>query len=403
MFFPNRILTFRNVYFSMLLLSMLFCSMQSGRAAPLDVVAPSAGLHWGSLTVSPFADVLYFYDTNYDRDRVERSASHGPSVRTGFDFNYGGNRHKFSGQFWYQWEKYVGESRLDNNQWRESIRYMYETPQGTVFRVDHYWGELYQSDFETGLWQDRSEFQLLAGVAHALSPKTRIQLDVGFEDVEYKNEALYDWNQYSIDLSVARRISPKTDIFVGSGIAFESSESYSGYSKSYRLNAGFASRASEKVTYRVAVGAEAFDFAGADDTLDWSPYYQLSASWKASRKWAWTLTGQGQHQNSEESAGNYTETYTLGFGATYQMNRRMSASMRALLRFDDLNYDVIDPDTGNLTGKKDTEFGIRTDFNYRLSKYASLRMGAEAVTQRSTIAADDYNRYRVDMGLSFRY
>ncbi len=398
----NRSISPHHLYF-FVLLSFLFCSMQSGRAAPLDVVTPSAGLHWGSLTVSPFADVLYFYDTNYDRDRVERTASHGPSVRTGFDFNYGGNRHKLAGQFWYQWEKYVGESRLDNNQWRESIRYMYETPQGTVFRVDHYWGELYQSDFETGLWQDRSEFQLLTGIAYALSPKTRIQLDLGFEDVDYKNEELYDWNQYSIDLSVARRISAKTDFLVGSGVAFESSESYSGYSKSYRLNAGFASRVSEKVTYRVAVGGEAFDFADADDSLDWSPYYQLSASWKASRKWAWTLTGQGQHQNSEESAGNYTQTYTLGIGATYQMNRRMSMAMRALLRFDDLNNEVIDPDTGNLADKKDTEFGLRTDFNYRLSKYASLRMGAEAVAQRSTIDADDYNRFRVDMGLSFRY
>jgi len=373
-------------------------------AAPLDVVTPSGGLHFGDLTVSPFADILYFYDSNYDRVEAGAEGTQGPSLRAGFDFSYGGNRHKWEGQFWSQWEKYLGEDRLDNKQWRETIRYMYETPQGTLLRLDHYWGEIYQSDFDRGLWQDRREFVLDTSVAHAVSPKTRLQMDIGFEDVQYKNPALYDWREYSAGLSMARHFTPKSDIFLGLGAALESSESYSGYSRSYRLNAGFASRATERVTYRVAVGAEAFDFEGAaNESVSWAPYYQLSANWVASRKWTWSLSGRGEHQNSEESAGNYGVVYTLGLGAAYQPNRRMSVAMKALWRRDECEFPVPDPDSGNPADSTDNEIGVRADLAYRLSKYASLRLGAEAVTQVSTINANEYDRFRVDMGLNFRY
>jgi hypothetical protein len=386
------------------LLTVFFIGAQVARAEPLDLVTPSAGLHWENLTVSPFAEVLYFYDSNYDRVDKGSESNQGPSLRSGFDFSYGGNRHKWSGQFWYQWEKYMGEGRLDSNQWREKIGYLYETPQGTVLRVDHYWGEIYQSDFERGLWEDRREFALNASIARVLTPKTRIQLDLGSEDVKYKNEALYDWRQYSADLSVARVLTPKSDVFVGVGTALEESESSSGFSKSYRVNAGLASRATEKITYRIAVGAEAFDPAGSqNESMTLAPYYQLGATWRASRKWSWTASGQGQHQNSEETAGNYGVVYTFGLGSTYQPNRRMSVATKALWRCDQNEIQVVDPATGNLTDRVDNEFGIRTDLNYRLNKYASLRLGGEAMTQVSTIDANEYKRFRVDMGLNFRY
>jgi hypothetical protein len=385
------------------LLAVLFLDAQVARAEPLDLVTPSAGLHWENLTVSPFAEVLYFYDSNYDRVDKGAESNQGPSLRSGFDFTYGGNRHKFSGQFWYQWEKYMGEGRLDSNQWRETIRYMYETPQGTILRVDHYWGEIYQSDMESGRWQDRGEFGLGASVAHVLSPKTRIQLDLGSEDVKYKNPELYDWRQYSADLSVARVLTPKSDVFVGVGTALEESESSSGFSKSYRVNMGLASRATERVSYRVAVGAEAFDPVGSGESMTLAPFYQLGATWRASRKWSWSASGQGQHQNSEETAGNYGVVYTFGLGSTYQPNRRMSVAMKALWRCDMNEIKVVDPDTKNLTDRVDNEFGIRTDLNYRLNKYATLRLGGEAMTQVSTIDANEYKRFRVDMGLNFRY
>lgn len=373
-------------------------------AAPFDYVEPSHGFRFGDVTVSPFAEVLYFYDTNYDRVPNNEDESHGPSLRGGLDYTYKGNRHTLAGNVWYQWENYNGDGRLDNSQWRESLRYLYETPQGTMLHVDHYWGENYQSDLERGQWHDRRELLLGGGIAHAFSPKTKIQLDVDVEDVAYKNRALYDWREYSADLSLARRFGAKSDAFLTVGASFEESEDYSGFSKAYRLGLGMASRATEKISYRAAVGAEAFDYNGTPgDSMDWAPYYQLGATWRASRKWTWTLTGRGEHQNSEEYANNYSLVYTLGLGAAYQANRRLSMAMRSLWRYDGSEYVVIDPDSGTLKHKDDHELGIRADISYRLNKYASLRVGGEATTQISSIDADEYDRFRVDMGLCLRY
>ena len=373
-------------------------------AGPFDFVAPSDGFHFGDLTVSPFAEVLYFYDTNYDRTPSKGGSSHGPSLRGGLDYSYAGDRNSLSGQLWYQWENYNGDGRLDSKQWRESLRYMHETPQGTVFSLNHYWAETDQSDLERGQWNDRREFMLGGSVAHAFSPKTKLQLDVMAEDVAFRNPSLYDWRKYSADLSLARRFGAKSDAFITAGTSFEDSEDYSGFSKSYRLGLGMASRATEKISYRVAAGAEAYDYNGRPGgETDWAPYYQLGATWLASRKWQWTLTGRGEHRSSEEYANNYTTTYTLGLGTTYQANRRLSVSMRSLWRYDESEYRVADPNSGNMRHKRDNELGFRTDVTYRLNKYASLRIGGEASTQVSTIDADEYDRFRVDMGLQLRY
>mgnify|MGYP003757470301 CR=1 FL=1 len=373
-------------------------------AGPFDFVQPSDGFHFGELTVSPFAEVLYFYDTNYDRVDRGSSSSHGPSLRGGLDYSYAGDRNTFSGQAWYQWENYNGDGRLDSKQWRESLRYMHETPQGTVLNLNHYWAETDQSDYERGQWRDRREFMLGAGIAHAFSPKTRVHLDVGVEDVAYRSPFLYDWRKYSADVSLARRFGAKSDAFINAGTSLEENEDYSGFSKAYRIGLGMASRATEKVSYRVVAGAEAFDYNGRPrGSTDWAPYYQLGATWNASSKWTWTLTGRGEHRSSEEYGSNYTRTYTLGVGAAYQANRRLSLSMRSLWRYDESEYRVTDFTTGRSKDKRDHELGVRTDVTYRLNKYASLRVGGEATTQISSIDADEYNRFRVDMGLMLRY
>lgn len=373
-------------------------------AAPLDMIEPSSGFHFGDLTVSPFAEVLYFYDTNYDRTPDNEHATHGPSLRGGADLSYAGNQHSLVGQFWYQWENYIGDSYLDNNQWRETVRYMYETPQGTRLHADQYYGQTYQSDLVNGQWRDRREFMVGAGVAHSFSPKTKVQFDVRVEDIDYENQALYDWREYSFDAALARRFGNKSDIFVTAGTSLQESDSYSGYSKSYRLGAGLASRATEKIRYSVAAGAEAFDYNGMPgSSVSWAPYYQLGATWQTSRKWTLDVTGQGKHSDSEEVANNFNLTYTLGVGATYKPNRRISVAMRSLWRYDDSEYGVLDPASGNIKDKTDHEFGLRADVSYRLNKYASLRLGGEATKQISTIDSAEYDRFRVDMGLCFRY
>jgi hypothetical protein len=57
----------------------------------------------------------------------------------------------------------------------------------------------------------------------------------------------------------------------------------------------------------------------------------------------------------------------------------------------------------NKPKREDQEAALRVDYTYRLTKYASLRLGAEASQKMSTNAAYEYDRYRVDAGVNFRY
>jgi hypothetical protein len=118
----------------------------------------------------------------------------------------------------------------------------------------------------------------------------------------------------------------------------------------------------------------------------------MRLAWLASRKWTWTLAGTGKHQSASE-AGNYGLSYNGSLGAAYQMNRRMNLAASATCQYNEYNKPK----------REDQEAALRVDYTYRLTKYASLRLGAEASQKMSTNAANEYDRYRVDAGVNFRY
>ena len=65
-------------------------------AMTLDPIEPSTGLQFGDLIVSPYFNVLYIYDSNYDRSKNGTKAE-SANLKPGFDFNYENEGpHKFS-------------------------------------------------------------------------------------------------------------------------------------------------------------------------------------------------------------------------------------------------------------------------------------------------------------------
>jgi len=367
-------------------------------AMTLDPIEPSKGLKFGDLTVSPYLDVLYIYDSNYNRVKNGDTAQ-SVNVRPGFDFTYeNAGPHKFSGNFWYLFEEYLDQKKIDSNQWREELRYLYRSPREVTFRIDQSMGTTTRNSPAGSVGyidEDRTDYEIQTALRVPISHKNAIEAMAGVENTDYKSETSSDRRAYPFDLDLAHRISEKTDLLFGAGYTLERSKGPQGSvdSKAYRVKAGLVSVMTEKLSYRASIGAEGYEYGNAG-SLKWGPYYNLDLTWLASRKWTWTLAGTGKQQSAAEE-GNYGLSYNGSLRAAYQMNRRMSLAASATVQYNEYNAPT--------RKREDEDVGVRVDYTYRLNKYASLRLGAEAVTQVSTINANEYDRFRVDMGLNFRY
>jgi len=242
--------------------------------------------------------------------------------------------------------------------------------------------------------EDRTEYAIQTALRVPISQKNAIEAMAGIENTDYKDEKSSDRRAYPFDLDLAHRISEKTDLLIGAGYTLEESKGPNGSvdSKAYRVKTGLASVMTEKLSYRASIGAEGYEYGNAG-SLKWGPYYNLDLTWLASRKWTWTLAGTGKHQSAADE-GNYGLSYNGSLRASYQMNRRMSLATSLNWQYNEYN---------KAPKREDEDVGVRVDYTYRLNKYASLRLGAEASQKMSTLAASEYDRFRVDMGVNFRY
>ncbi len=399
-----------------------------GAQAQVDMTEmpePTRGIRLGEVNFSPFADLMYFYDSNIDFVHENPSGDSGMQIKVGADLSYGGNEHTFFGRGWYMLERFMDQDRVDRNQWLTELGYSYDSPRGTALRLDEIYEQVYQNDIETGRWQDRREFRANASLGQQLTEKSSGVLGAGVADIAYEQKGLYDWREYSADLDLGRRLTAKSDAIINVAITEQTSEGTSGNYRGYSLSGGVSSRPTSKVTYRATAGVESYSSSDSGDSV-LGGTYKLAMDWRVSQKWTATLAGSGQYQPGEDVARNYAQVFTLGSGLTYRPTRRISTSVQLLYRRDDFaepvkvpGRTIYVPVTGSgLTwfvpvqlgrfrrgeDRTDDQITLRGDISFKLNKFASLSAGGEYSIRTSTIEDQyGYDRYRVQTGLNLRY
>jgi hypothetical protein len=393
----------------------------------MELPAPAQGIRAGKAHFSPFADLMYFYDSNLDSVKESTTGDSGWQLKVGTDLTYGNNAHALTGRGWYMVERFMEQDRVDRDQWLAELGYTYESPNGTALRLDEIYEQVFQNDMETGRWQDRREFRVNGSLGRQFTEKSSAVLGAGVSDITYEQEGLYGWREYALDLDLGRRLTAKSDAVINMAVTEQISDSNSGRSRGYSLSGGVSSRPTSKVIYRATAGLESYSSdAGSSSSV--GATYKLAMDWKMSEKWSATLAGSGQYQPGEDVADNYAQVFTLGTGLTYRPTRRLSATAQALYRRDDFAEPVRTGNAGPtiyvpISGlgqvwlipvpldlfrrseeRTDDQFTLRGDLAFRLTRYASLSVGGEYSVRTSTIEAQyGYDRYRVQAGLNLRY
>jgi len=367
------------------------------------------GFKFNNLTVSPFVNLEYMYDSNVN---LTKSATEDSIIRVnpGVDLSYQGNEWGLSVNAWYAYDWYKDLDDMNADRFGESINVYRESAKGWRLVLGQKYMETSQDDSiidgGNGLWRDRNEFSLNGALSYEFSEKTSMTLNAMYSELEYANDteefgALYGWQEWSTGVEVARKISEKTDLLVSGSYQEYTSDGAVGMDDSstgYTLHVGLGSRATERIRYHVLTGASWFDYAGADQLVGWT--YSVDASWVITKKLAATLAGSSYFQPSEQTQNQAMQVYAISTGLTYKPLRKLSTRLDIAYRRedgesvgDDVAFDAV----------TDDRYSVRVRADYELQRYVSIYGGLEYEEVMSDANMNEYDRYLFLLGLNFRY
>lgn len=395
---PNLKLTFRATTWGCLLVLMM-----AGRSWAQE----SRGFKFNNLTVSPYVNLEYSYDSNvnYDKSELDDNILR---VNPGVDLSYQGNEWGLSGNAWYAYDWYNDYDQLSDDEYGESLQVYRESAKGWRLLLGQRYLHSDQDDSiidgGNGVWRDRSEYEFNGALSYQFSEKTSATLSGIYSDLSYNNDgdqydALYGWQEWSVGLELARQLTQKSNLLLSGSYQEYTSDGAKNVDESstgYTLQAGFGSRATERISYRVLTGASWFDYAEGDQLVGW--VYTVDANWVITKKLAASIAGSSYFQPSEDQANQAVQVYALSAGLTYKPMRRLSTRYDIAFRREENEYAVSSVDAST-----DDQIALRARADYELMRYVTLYGGVEYEDQTSDDSVNEYDRYRVTLGLNFRY
>jgi len=373
----------------------------------------SRGLKYNNLTVSPFVNLDYTYDSNVDYDADVENSDGMLSINPGVDLTYKGNEWGLSGSAWYSYDHYLTFDELDADRYGESLSFYRESAKGWRLLVGQSYVNSSQNDSiidgGRGLYRDREQFTLTGALSYELGERTGVTLSGMYSDLDYVNDGnkygtLYGNQQWTAGLQFSRKLTEKSNVLLSGSYNEQTSDGTQKVgtqktgdtSTGYNLMAGVSSRATKRITYSMMTGLEWFNYGDEDLLMGWT--YSLNANWLINKKLAASVSGSSHYQPSESEANQATKVYMLSTGLSYQPMRKLMTRLDVAYRREENEYDV-----GVAGASTDDVFSVRTRADYELMRYVSMYGSLEYETRFSDYEDDEFDRYRATLGLQFRY
>ena len=385
------------------------------------------GFKFNNLTVSPFVNLDYAYDSNVDYDKESLGDSI-LEVNPGVDLAYKGNDWGLTANSWFSYNKYINYTTLDALRYGDHVNFYKETAGGWRLVLGQSYLKSSQNDSiidgGRGLWRNRDELGFNGALSYQASQKTSVTLTGMYNDLNYINDPantpvprrkyasdLYGWSEWALGLELAHKITEKSNLLLNGGYQNYISDGANGISSAstgYSLMAGFGSSATQKISYHALTGFTMFDYAGGDQLVagtggggnqmvGWT--YTLDSSWVINKKLVATVAGSSYFQPSETQQNQAEQVYALSSGLTYRPTPKLSTRFDLAFR-----REVSQFNTKTMVASTLDLYSARARADYQLTHRVSLYAGLEYQTQMS---AEDpfaaFDRIYGTLGVNLKY
>jgi len=389
------------------------CFLFVSVVCPVSLAQDSRGFKYNNLTVSPYVNLDYSYDSNVDYDSGSENSDEVLSITPGVDLTYRGNEWGLSGSAWYSHDHYMTYDELNADRYGETLSFYRESAKGWRLLVGQTYLNSSQNDSiidgGRGLYRDREQFTLTGALSYELGERMGVTLSGMYSDLDYINDdnkygTLYGNQQWTAGLQLSRKLTEKSNVLLSGSYNEQTSDgtrmvgtrSVGDTSTGYSVMAGVSSRATKRITYSMMTGLEWFNYGDEDLLMGWA--YSLNANWTITKKLAASVSGSSHYQPSESTANQAMRVYMLSTGLTYRPMRKLMTRLDVAYRREENEYEV-----GVAGASTDDVFSVRTRADYELMRYVSMYGGLEYETRFSDYEDDEFDRYRATLGLQFRY
>ena len=386
------------------------------------------------LTLRPYLSLSYTYDSNVDSTKHSQDGSQWV-VQPALEASYLDDNWKVDGKVWYNYHAYNRYThQLNSSSYGEllSLTWANSRPDeaGWLFKFVERFQQIAQDDDMSnhggrGIGRDRKQFNTEGLLERRINERLHGAVNASYYLLDYENDvhkyaSLFGWKRAVVGGELGYAVNGWMDFLVAADYQWywqDNDTKYgAGESSSYRhrvysdsrgwsLMGGIATRATEKLSYRLLGGWSRFEYGdGAKDIDGWT--YRANADWQIDddNTWHVMLVGASYYQPSERERGSAIKVYHFGAGTSKSLVRR---TLRATF---DLNYRKETHEfTQNATDDYDTDiWTTRVALIYRLNNIASIFGRVEYQSQYCTGGrirnnAYDYDRWRGTVGVTLSY
>lgn len=372
-------------------------------------VQPSDGVRYKGTRTSVYAKTGLFYDSNVygsKRSGGGKEGSAGWNVTPGIDIGtvrpdwgmslaaYLSYDEYFASEFD---PEYTGSERFtlykNSEKWRTVLTQTYTRTKDISFDnpIAAQSGNMYDTMGVSGVF------------GLTVSEKTSLSFSAGYNRTSYEAKEMSGYQSGTLSGELSRRISGKTDWVSSASVTGDDGQRLKGgMSYQYSLMSGIGSRLTEKVRYRILAGLMYYEYDGGvgDKQTQLAPSFSGNLTWQINRKWAasWMLNSGFQPSYSATYSDGYQMMYGSAIGVNYAPTRRLSFRLDGATQM--IAYEG---EWGPDYDKWGYNESVRMTINYIATKYCTVFASANYSIYQQATPDSDYDRFRGDLGLTFRY
>jgi len=383
------------------------------------------------LTLRPYVSLSYTYDSNVDSSRHGKTGSQW-SVEPGVAADYIGDNWKVDGRVWYQYHAYNRYThQLNSSSYGEQLGITWSdslpNEKGWSFKASERYSQIAQDDDMSnsdgrGQGRDRQEFSAQGVLERRLNQNVHLAADLSYYFLDYENNvkkyaAMYGWERFTLGGEVGYMASRWTDFILASNYQWYSQDNnrlraqsglYDGQtakgkkiskdSRGWTVMGGIATRATERIEYRLLGGYSRFDYGSGAKTLDGFTY-QTSARWAIEDRLSLMMLASSYFQPSENSYGTANKVYNFSIGlAKAWVRGKLTSNIDFNYRKETVQYAEYTSDEYD----RDIWTG-RIGFTYNVNRYVSLFSNLEYQSTDSDRKSYQYDRWRGTVGMRLSY
>lgn len=383
------------------------------------------------LTLRPYVALSCTYDTNVAQ-RKDGSEVTTWIINPGINLTYVDDNWDVTGNIWYRYHAYNRYvDSLNESSFGETLTVRWANSQPnergwTLMLSESYSDVTCDDSLEhtdgRGLWRDRQTFQVTAALERRINERWHADINGSYYMLDYENSdeygALYGWSRTVGGIEFGYAASKWTDFLIAANYQLYSQDNVCdrddivdsaarggnprSNSDGWSIMAGIATRATDRISYRLLTGWSRFDYAGLSTVDGWT--YSASLNWKMTDNWNMMFLGSSYYQPSERNYGASLRVDTFSWGIAHSMVRgKLNVTFDLAYRHEQNEYSEYQENSYD-EDIASARLGINYTLNRFLSIFGRAEYQTEDVSGNSQIGRDyDFDRWRATLGLRLTY